>query len=58
MKQSDLGLLCLTRPFWQTTSVRNFRTFSVLTVFSAQAPSLVLLMFAGGDLISSFPEKQ
>ena len=28
-KQSDLGLYCLSRPFWQTTSVRNFRTFSI-----------------------------
>ena len=25
----DLGLLCLSRPFWQATSVRNFRTFAV-----------------------------
>ena len=28
-KQSDLGLPCLSKPFWQATSVRNFRTFSV-----------------------------
>ena len=28
-KQSDLGLPCLSRPFWQATSVRNFRTFTV-----------------------------
>ena len=27
-KQSDLGLQCLSRIFWQTTSVRNFRTFT------------------------------
>ena len=27
--QSDLGLHCLSRPFWQATSVQNFRTFSV-----------------------------
>ena len=26
---SDLGLHCLSRPFWQA-SVRNFRTFTVL----------------------------
>ena len=25
-KQSDLGLLCLSMPFWQATSVRNFIT--------------------------------
>ena len=25
----DLGLCCLSRPFWQPTSVRNFRTFAV-----------------------------
>ena len=24
-KQSDLGLRCLSRPFWQGTSVRKFR---------------------------------
>ena len=29
-KQSDLGLPCLFRPFWQATSVRNFRTFFML----------------------------
>ena len=28
-KQSDLGLCCLSRPIRQTTSVRNFRTFTV-----------------------------
>ena len=25
----DLGLLSLSRPFWQTASARNFRTFTV-----------------------------
>ena len=29
-KQSDLGLCCLSRPFWQATSVRNFRAFTVV----------------------------
>ena len=24
--ESDLGLHCLSRPFWQATKVRNFRT--------------------------------
>ena len=28
-KQSDLGLHCLPMPFWQATSVWNFRTFTV-----------------------------
>ena len=28
-KQSDLGLHCLSRPFYQAISVRNFRTFTV-----------------------------
>ena len=28
-KQSDLGLHCLSRFFWQVTSVQNFRTFTV-----------------------------
>ena len=27
--QSDLGQRCLAMPFWQSTSVRNFRTFTV-----------------------------
>ena len=29
-KQSDLGLYCLPRPFWQETSIQNFRIFSVI----------------------------
>ena len=29
-KQSDLGLCCLYRLIWAATSVRNFRTFTVL----------------------------
>ena len=28
-KQSDLRLPCLSRPFWQITSLQNFRTFAV-----------------------------
>ena len=28
-KQSDLGLPCLSRPFWQATIVRIFRIFTV-----------------------------
>ena len=31
-KQSDLGLGCLSRLFWWTTSVQNFRTFTVTSV--------------------------
>ena len=29
-KQSDLSLLCLSRPFWMATSVQNFRMFTEL----------------------------
>ena len=29
-KLSDPGLPCLSRPFWQATSVCNFRTFTIL----------------------------
>ena len=29
-KQSGLGLHGLSRPFWQTTSVGNFRAFNVV----------------------------
>ena len=28
-KQSDLGLCCLSRPFYQATSIVNFRTFTI-----------------------------
>ena len=31
---SDLGLCCLSMLFWQANSVRNFRTFTVLSIFS------------------------
>ena len=27
--QSDLGLHCSPRPFWQATSIKNFRTYIV-----------------------------
>ena len=30
-KQSDTSLHCLSRPFWQATSVQNFRTFTILS---------------------------
>ena len=26
---SDLGLCCLSRPFWQANNAQNFRTFTV-----------------------------
>ena len=33
--QSDLGLHCLSRPFWQATSTQNFKCFKILnTSFS------------------------
>ena len=28
-KQSDLGLPCLSRPFWQVTIILKFRTFTL-----------------------------
>ena len=36
-KQSDLGMLCLSRPFKQATSVRNFRAFTVQVNAYAQS---------------------
>ena len=36
-KQSDLGLHCLSRHFWQTISVRNFRKFAVSQITSLQS---------------------
>ena len=32
-KQSDLGLHCLSRPFWLATNVQNFKTFKKFAVF-------------------------
>ena len=29
LEQSDLDLRCLSRLFWQATSVRNFRIFTI-----------------------------
>ena len=29
-EQSDLDLRCFSRPFWQATSVRNFRTSTII----------------------------
>ena len=29
-KQSDLGLHCLSMPFWQATGVQNFRKFTIV----------------------------
>ena len=33
LKQSDLAPCCLSRPFWQTTSFRNFRTSTVYKLY-------------------------
>ena len=30
--ESRLGLHCLSRPFWQATSVQNFRIFTVALI--------------------------
>ena len=30
MEGPDLGLCCLSRPFWKATSVQNFRTFTLI----------------------------
>ena len=32
-KQFDLGLSCLSRPFWQVSSARIFRTFTLMDNF-------------------------
>ena len=34
LDKTDLGLHCLCMPFWQTTSVRNFRTFTILMYYT------------------------
>ena len=33
LEQSDLGLHCLPKPFWQATSCQNFRTCTVKQTF-------------------------
>ena len=33
-KQSDLGLLCLCRHFWQATTVHNFRSLRMVHLFN------------------------
>ena len=33
---SDLGLHCLSCPFWQATDVRNFRTFTTFLLLQAR----------------------
>ena len=50
-KQSDLGLPCLSRPFWLATSVQKFRKFTVLKGTSEYL-QLILSLF---DLILYVP---
>ena len=53
-KQSDLGLLCSSRPFWQAkvTRVRNFRTFTVTHLYQEKEPMPVGRIFL--TLLSSY----
>ena len=44
-KQSDLGLHCLSRPFWQVTSFQNFRTFTILPQFGIQLSYFDIYLF-------------
>ena len=39
-KQSDLGLPCLSRPFWQGFSVRNLRTYTIYPIIQSTIPDL------------------
>ena len=34
-KQSDLGLPCLSRPFWHGFSVRNLRTYTIYPIIQS-----------------------
>ena len=52
-KQSDQGLHCLSRPFWQATIVRKFRTFTVCYIFQSSSDAGSLL-----SSIQSVVEKQ
>ena len=40
-KQSDLGLHCLSRPFWQATSVQNLRSGKACTVNDLKLRTLI-----------------
>ena len=42
-QQSDLGLFCLSRFFWQTATVRNFTTFTACSFHSI----LLILALSG-----------
>ena len=44
-KKSDLGQRCLSRPFWQATSVQNLRTFSVITIIGGKHHDRVSVVF-------------
>ena len=44
MEDQDLGLHCLSRQLWQTTSVIYFRTFIVLYFISVQVPRPIVIV--------------
>ena len=42
--QSGLGLRCLSRHFWQATSIQNFRTFIVASLLKIDSSFRLLLL--------------
>ena len=55
-----LGLHCLSMPFWQTTSVRNFRTYTMVQKSfnfacdsSVEIASLIKILSAANHMLSA-----
>ena len=45
-KQSDLGLHCLSRPFWQVADILNFKIFIIISlVVIAHCPDMPSVYF-------------
>ena len=51
-KQSDLGLCFLSGPLWQATSVRNFRTSTVVNVFGMLVPMCGKFIIIANTLVN------
>ena len=54
-KQSDLGLHCLSRPFWHAASVQNFRTFTFQRYFDFRQPPNITCYGSSMALLRVFP---
>ena len=50
-KQSDLGLPCLSRPFWQAISVQNFTIFTEYLSRKRYVVGTHNIMFCRGEIL-------